>query len=158
MIPTLNNKSFENISSLYIIMKNHFIFCYLGNKRNESQYFLKHVNFDNVSNIIEPFCGSSAISFAIWLEHKDKFNYYLNDSDEKLIEVYNLSKEERQECGMEGHKWATNDEAGFTAKHQAQRFITYTDKLFETWKPREKYELINANEFKKPVLNHKLIY
>jgi site-specific DNA-adenine methylase len=75
-------------------MKNHFIFCYLGNKRNESQHFLKHVNLDNVSNIIEPFCGSSAISFAIWLEHKDKFNYYLNDSDKKLIEVYNVLKNE----------------------------------------------------------------
>jgi hypothetical protein len=59
---------------------------------------------------------------------------------------------------MEGYKWATSDEAGFTSQHQANRFITYTDKLFNTWKPREKYELINANKFKKPVLNHKLIY
>jgi glycosyltransferase involved in cell wall biosynthesis len=80
------------------------------------------------------------------------------DAAERLIEVFNLSKEERQERGMEGYKWATSDEAGFTAYHQAQRFISYTDKLFNTWKPREKYELINANEFKKPVLNHKLIY
>ena len=80
------------------------------------------------------------------------------DAADCLTEVYNLSKEERQARGMEGYKWATSDEAGFTAKHQANRFITYTDKLFNTWKPREKYELINANEFKKPVLNHKLIY
>jgi len=80
------------------------------------------------------------------------------DAAERLTEVYNLSKEERQARGMEGYKWAIGDEAGFTSKHQANRFITYTDKLFETWKPREKYELINANEFKKPVLNHKLIY
>ena len=80
------------------------------------------------------------------------------DAAERLIEVYNLSKEERQERGMEGYKWVTGDEAGFTSQQQASRFITYTDKLFETWKPREKYELINANEFKKPVLNHKLIY
>ena len=80
------------------------------------------------------------------------------DAAERLIEVYNLSKEERQERGLEGYKWATSDEAGFTSQHQANRFITYTDKLFSTWKPREKYELINANEFKKPVLNHKLVY
>ena len=80
------------------------------------------------------------------------------DAAERLMEVYNLSKEERQERGMEGYKWATSDEAGFTSKHQANRFITYTDKLFSTWKPREKYELINATEFKKPVLNHKLVY
>jgi glycosyltransferase involved in cell wall biosynthesis len=80
------------------------------------------------------------------------------DAAECIAEVYNLSKEERQERGMEGYKWAISEEAGFTSKHQANRFITYTDKLFETWKPREKYELINANEFKKPVLTHKLIY
>jgi glycosyltransferase involved in cell wall biosynthesis len=80
------------------------------------------------------------------------------DAAERLIEVYNLSKEERQERGIEGYKWATSEEAGFTSKHQANRFITYTDKLFSTWKPREKYELINANEFEKSVLNHKLVY
>jgi glycosyltransferase involved in cell wall biosynthesis len=80
------------------------------------------------------------------------------DAAERLIEVYNLSKEELQERGLEGYKWAVSDEAGFTSQHQAQRFIIYTDKLFNTWKPREKYELINANEFKKPVINHKLVY
>ena len=80
------------------------------------------------------------------------------DAAERLTEIFNLSKEERQERGMEGYKWATGDEAGFTSRHQAERFISYTDKLFNTWKPREKYELINANEFKKPVLNHKLVY
>jgi len=80
------------------------------------------------------------------------------DAAGRLTEVFNLSKEERQERGIEGYKWATSDEAGFTSKHQATRFISYTDQLFKTWKPREKYELINANEFKKPVLNHKLVY
>jgi hypothetical protein len=80
------------------------------------------------------------------------------DAAERLTEVYNLSKEERQARGMEGYEWATGDEAGFTSKHQADRFITYTDKLFNTWEPREKYELINTNEFEKPVLNHKLVY
>ena len=80
------------------------------------------------------------------------------DAAERIAEVYNLSKEERQEIGMEGHKWAISDEAGFTSKHQANRFIKATDQLFDTWKPREKYELVNANEYAKPVLNHKLIY
>jgi glycosyltransferase involved in cell wall biosynthesis len=80
------------------------------------------------------------------------------DAAERLVEVYNLSKEERQECGLEGYKWATSNEAGFTSQHQAQRFITHTDKLFNTWIPREKYELVNANKFEKSVLNHKLVY
>jgi len=80
------------------------------------------------------------------------------DAAERLMEVYNLSKEERETRGLAGMKWATSEEAGFTSKHQANRFIKATDQLFNTWKPREKYELINANEYAKPVLNHKLIY
>ena len=75
-------------------MKNHFIFSYVGNKRNETENFLNNIKLDHIKNIIEPFCGSSAISFAIWLEHQDKFNYYLNDSDKQLIEVYNIMKNE----------------------------------------------------------------
>jgi site-specific DNA-adenine methylase len=75
-------------------MRNHFIFCYSGNKRNETEIFLKNIKLDNIKNIIEPFCGTSAISFAIWLDNKDKFDYYLNDSDKRLIDVYNLMKNE----------------------------------------------------------------
>jgi len=80
------------------------------------------------------------------------------DATERLMEVYNLSKEERETRGLAGMEWATSEEAGFTSKHQANRFIKATDHLFNTWKPREKYELVNANEYAKPVLNHKLIY
>jgi glycosyltransferase involved in cell wall biosynthesis len=80
------------------------------------------------------------------------------DATERLMEVYNLSKEERETRGLAGREWATSEEAGFTSKHQANRFIKATDQLFNTWKPREKYELVNANEYAKPVLNHKLIY
>ena len=80
------------------------------------------------------------------------------DAAECLMEVYNLSPEERQERGEEGRKWATSKEAGFTSKYQAKRFIEATDELFNTWQPREKYELVNATEFEKPTLNHKLIY
>jgi len=80
------------------------------------------------------------------------------DAAERIMEVYNLSKEEREAKGRAGYEWATSDEAGFTSKHQADRFITYTDQLFSTWTPREKYELVNATKFETPVLNHKLIY
>ncbi len=75
-------------------MKNHFIFCYSGNKRNETDNFSSCVNLEDIQNIIEPFCGSSALSYSIWLEHKDKYNYYLNDLDDKLINVYNVLKNE----------------------------------------------------------------
>ena len=77
-------------------MKNHFLFSYTGNKRNETKNFLDIVKLDDITNIIEPFCGSSALSYSVWLdaERKDKFNYYLNDTDERLIQVYNIMKNE----------------------------------------------------------------
>ena len=80
------------------------------------------------------------------------------DAAERLIEVYNLSPEERQERGLAGRKWAISDEAGFTQEFQALRIIEGLETLFNTWSPREKFEFINANEYKQPLLNHKLIY
>lgn len=55
---------------------------------------LKILDLKNINNIIEPFCGSSCISFNIWLIYGDKYNYYLNDNDNDLILIYKLFKEE----------------------------------------------------------------
>ena len=46
---------------------------------------------------------------------------------------------------------------GFRIVFQS-KIIEGLNKLFATWKPREPYEFINANQYKKPVLNHNLIY
>ena len=80
------------------------------------------------------------------------------DAAEQLKKVYNLSSEEREKIGLEGRNWALSDEAGFTANHQANKVIEAFTELFDTWKPREKYEVINANEYKGKLLTHKLIY
>ena len=55
-------------------------------------------------------------------------------------------------------EWATGDEAGFTSKHRAARVIEAFDELFKTWKPREKFEFIDANEVEDRIINHKLLY
>jgi len=80
------------------------------------------------------------------------------DAAKQIMNVYNLSPEERMEMGLAGREWATGDEAGFTGDHQGKRVIEAFDELFSTWKPREKYELINTNEVKDRVINHKLLY
>jgi glycosyltransferase involved in cell wall biosynthesis len=80
------------------------------------------------------------------------------DATERLIEIYNLSPQERQKRGLKGREWAISKEAGFTSIHQAERVIEAFDELFSTWKPREKYELINATEFKGNFLKHKIYY
>ena len=80
------------------------------------------------------------------------------DAYERIKECYKLGRKELKRRGLKGREWALSDEAGFTSKHQAERVIEALDKLFDTWKPREKYELLNANEYKGKFLNHKIIY
>ena len=80
------------------------------------------------------------------------------DAAEQIKAVYNLSKEERKALGLKGREWALSDEAGFTGEKMGARVIEVLDNLFNTWKPREKYELINANQVEKKVVPHKLVY
>jgi|TARA_B100001758_G_scaffold192440_1_gene169592 glycosyltransferase involved in cell wall biosynthesis len=80
------------------------------------------------------------------------------DAVERLIEIYNLTPEERSKRGLAGREWAISDEAGFTAKHQGQRVLEAFDELFQVWKPKAKMSISNLNEYKGKFLNHKLIY
>jgi len=80
------------------------------------------------------------------------------DAAEQIKVVYDLSKEERKARGLKGREWALSGEAGFTASNMGKKVITTLDKLFVTWKPREKYELVNANEIKPKTVPHELVY
>jgi len=80
------------------------------------------------------------------------------DAADRIEEVYNLGKEGRKQAGDRGREWALGDEAGFTSEKMGNRVIQYVDELFDTWEPREKYEFMLAGDYKKKVLNHKLIY
>jgi hypothetical protein len=80
------------------------------------------------------------------------------DAAEQIKNLYELSPEERKERGLEGMKWATNDEAGFTSEIMSQRMIKTIDHLFDTWQPIPKYQFIKDTDFEKRVLPHKLIY
>ena len=80
------------------------------------------------------------------------------DAMERIKECYQLGRKELKRRGLKGREWALSDEAGFTSKHQAKRVTEAMNTLFKIWKPREKYELINANEYKGKFLNHKIIY
>ena len=80
------------------------------------------------------------------------------DAAEQIMKIYNMSKEERQRRGMKGREWALSSEAGFTGEIMAQRAITNIDQLFDTWSPREKFELIDTNQIQENKLSHKLLY
>jgi len=80
------------------------------------------------------------------------------DAAKQIKAVYYLSKDERKAKGMKGREWALSDEAGFTGEKMGQKIIGILDNLFLTWKPREKFELLNTKNIEKRVLNHKLLY
>lgn len=70
-------------------MKNHFYTSYAGNKRNEVERIYETINFDNIDTIVEPYCGSCALSYYIWSLNKDKnYKYVLNDADPYLIPIF----------------------------------------------------------------------
>lgn len=80
------------------------------------------------------------------------------DAAEQIMNVYNLSPEERKSKGLKGREWALSDEAGFTGEKMGSRIIDAFNKLFETWVPREQYELINTNNIKDRSVSHALQY
>ena len=79
------------------------------------------------------------------------------DAAVQIGNVYALDKTMRKELGKTGRSWAV-DEVGFTGEHMGVRAIHAIDKLFNTWIPRERYELINVNEVKENTIKHKFVY
>jgi glycosyltransferase involved in cell wall biosynthesis len=79
------------------------------------------------------------------------------DAAAQIAKVYALDRTERKELGAVGRHWAIND-VGFTAEDMGAKAIIAIDQLFNTWTPREKYELINVNDVKEPTINHKFVY
>jgi glycosyltransferase involved in cell wall biosynthesis len=80
------------------------------------------------------------------------------DAAARIKELYNMPSGERKERGKEGLKWATGDEAGFTAAHMGKRVIEGMNCLFENWTPRPKFTFHKDTDVRKRVLNHKLVY
>jgi glycosyltransferase involved in cell wall biosynthesis len=80
------------------------------------------------------------------------------DAAKQIKNIYELSPEERKARGLKGREWALSEEAGFTSEHQANRVMEAFTELFLTWKPREKYEIVNANYYNGKFLKHNIIY
>jgi len=71
-------------------MKNHFFFGYAGNKRGEVEDIYNNINFDKIDTVIEPFCGTCAISYYIYTK-KPNLKFVLNDNNKYLKELYDLT-------------------------------------------------------------------
>jgi len=71
-----------------------FVFNYPGNKYREFKTFKHFIELNNKKIIIEPFCGTSSMSFNIWKENKDSKDliFVLNDFDKNLFYLYQQIK------------------------------------------------------------------
>lgn len=78
--------------------QNHFFIPYYGNKRQEVENIYNSIKdyLDKIDIIVEPFCGTGALSYYISTLHPKRFKYILNDNNDKLIELYNISKDENK--------------------------------------------------------------
>ena len=79
------------------------------------------------------------------------------DAAVQIGNVYALDRTMRKELGKTGRHWAIND-VGFTGEAMGARAINAIDQLFNTWTPRERYELINVNDVKENTIKHKFVY
>lgn len=62
------------------------------------------------------------------------------DAGNKILEVYNLSSEERKRRGMAGREYALG-QGMFTAEKMGELFVEHINKTLENWTPRERYTL-----------------
>jgi site-specific DNA-adenine methylase len=70
-------------------MKNHFYIPYCGNKRQEVKHIYDNIDFTDITTVIEPFCGSCAMSYYISTQ-REGLKYILNDNNKYLKEMYEL--------------------------------------------------------------------
>jgi DNA adenine methylase len=64
---------------------------YFGNKRKEVEIIYKNLKLENIETIVEPYCGSAAISYYIYLQNPN-YKFILNDNNKFLKQMYNLIK------------------------------------------------------------------
>jgi hypothetical protein len=90
--------------------KNHFYISYTGNKRNETTQLIELIDFNKYDYIIEPFTGSSAISYKIWKHYPYK-KFILNDINKNLYDMFILMKDDDKIKNFEEeYKKIVNDE------------------------------------------------
>ena len=73
---------------------------YSGNKREECDKIYNFLDFNDIDTIIEPFCGSCAMSYYISTK-KPNLKYIFNDNNEFLKEMYEIILDEEKLVNFE---------------------------------------------------------
>tara|TARA_R110002020_G_scaffold172623_4_gene362961 strand:+ start:9110 stop:10501 length:1392 start_codon:yes stop_codon:yes gene_type:complete len=67
-----------------------------------------------------------------------------DDVADAIKEWYDMSSDERKECGMKGHEFVMGDESMMSSTAMSQNFIDQMDTAFDKWTPRKRYTLYKA--------------
>jgi hypothetical protein len=78
------------------------------------------------------------------------------DAADKMLEAYELGREERNKRGLLGREWCLSNESGFTGKTMSENIIKGIDNTLENFKPRELYEVTKVDNYKHEKITHKL--
>ena len=76
----------------------------------------------------------------------------------RILQAYNLPKEERDAKGLKAREWVTSDESGMSARQMCENVIDSMNESFEKFKPRTRFELHKITDRPKKYITHKLIY
>jgi glycosyltransferase involved in cell wall biosynthesis len=63
------------------------------------------------------------------------------DAADSIQHFYDMTPEERKECGFKGHEFVTSDDAMMSARAMCGLFIDHMETAFDKWTPRERYEV-----------------
>jgi parvulin-like peptidyl-prolyl isomerase len=66
---------------------------YKGNKRQEVVRIFDEIDFEKITTVIEPYCGSCAMSYYISTQYTG-IKYILNDNNQYLKEMYEIMMDE----------------------------------------------------------------
>jgi glycosyltransferase involved in cell wall biosynthesis len=80
------------------------------------------------------------------------------DLSEKMMESYNLPKEEKIKRGLAGREWVRSDESMESARRMNENIIKYVDQTINNFTPRKNFEFIKVEDIKPKQLRHKLVY
>ena len=74
-------------------LNNIFYMPYPGNKRNEIKQFYEYLNFEGIDTIIEPYAGTSVMSYYISSLHPN-IKVILNDNNIYIKEMYDIIQDD----------------------------------------------------------------
>tara|TARA_R100000008_G_scaffold86743_1_gene81283 strand:+ start:2362 stop:3750 length:1389 start_codon:yes stop_codon:yes gene_type:complete len=64
-----------------------------------------------------------------------------DDAGDQILNIYNLTEEEKQTISTDAMDWIKKKETGMTAELMGQRFIDSMDRAFDNWKPVDNFRL-----------------